>query len=270
MSAWSTLLDVIEVERDGADVADNRTRPPLADEVDVLADVGAVEGERVALRPGPRRCRCRRRGPTASCRCRRRAATVSSPLVAVDEVVAVAAEQGVGAVAAADGVVAGAGVERELRSARRGCRPPASVSVAAEGLHDDVLSALRSGRCAAPSSEVLHLCSVGDHARSSAPVAAAAGGVGVVAAVEQRRRFATPDGGSRLAVVAAEPVDVEHVVASSAPLTLTRVARPLTRLAGAARDQRLVDGGRAVDGHQVGLRRRRRRRSRDRSRRRTR
>ena len=93
----------------------SRTREPLAESVDLLADVGAVEVQRVVAALAVDGVAAVARDPTGS---------VSLPApswarvgadVAVDEVVAAAAEQHVGAVAAAQGVVAGAAVDGEVR-----------------------------------------------------------------------------------------------------------------------------------------------------------
>ena len=106
-------LDAVEVHRDGGDVAGQAHARAVGRDVDVLADVGAVEGQRVL----------------AALAFDGVAAVAGIPLegvvagaelggvgadVAVDEVVAGAADEGLGAVGAGERVVAGAAVDGDV------------------------------------------------------------------------------------------------------------------------------------------------------------
>ena len=72
-------LDAVEVHRDRGDVAGEPHARAVGRDVDVLADVGAVEVHARRCRPGPRRCRCRRPDPTGTCRRRLPSRAVSAP-----------------------------------------------------------------------------------------------------------------------------------------------------------------------------------------------
>ena len=109
-------------------------------------------------------------------------------LVAVEVVVAAAAEQEVGAVAAAEVVVAAAAVDGDLRSARRGCRSAVSEVGAAEAADDEALAAVLS-MPAVPVDVGADLGAVGDDRRSGRRPGAGVGRrVGALAAVDVRDR----------------------------------------------------------------------------------
>ena len=91
-----------------------RTWLAVGGNVEALGGVGAEE-EHLSLPCRRRRCRCRRPDPTRRCRCRPPSRRRRC-LLAVDEVVAVAADERVGALAADDAVVAGAAVDGEVRT----------------------------------------------------------------------------------------------------------------------------------------------------------
>ena len=57
----------------------NSTRPPLAEASKISFAGAAVEQHACRCRPGPRRCRCRRPGPTGTRRCRRPGRPTSLP-----------------------------------------------------------------------------------------------------------------------------------------------------------------------------------------------
>src|SRR5205814_5589344 len=109
-------LDAGEVHRDGGNVAGELHTPMVGRDVDDLADVGAVEQQRVgagaALDGVAAVTWIPDEGVVAGAEVGR---VVAAP--ADDDVVAVAADQRVIAVAAGDGVVAGAAVEREVNEA---------------------------------------------------------------------------------------------------------------------------------------------------------
>ena len=106
--------------RDGGDVAGQAHARAVGGDVDVLADVGAVEVQRVAAALAFDGVAAVARIPLEVVVAGAQQRGVGAD-VAVDEVVAGAAEQQVGAVAAAQRVVAAAAVERQVRSASR-CR----------------------------------------------------------------------------------------------------------------------------------------------------
>ena len=62
------LLDAVDVHGHVAHVAEQPQPAAVGRQVDVLADVGAVELQACRGRPGPRPRRCRRRGSTRTCR----------------------------------------------------------------------------------------------------------------------------------------------------------------------------------------------------------
>ena len=114
-----------------------RTREPLAETSMCSAALEPLKSRR-RCRPGPRRCRCRRPDPTGSGRRRARAARCRC-LVAVDEVVAGAADEQVVAVAAARACRR----RRRRRCVRCGERGDAVLAVdrvvAGEAADDEVL-----------------------------------------------------------------------------------------------------------------------------------
>ena len=121
----------------------NSTRPPLADDVDVLADVGAEEQHRVGAVLALDGVVAVARIPLEDVVAGAQEGEVVA-VVAEDEVVAVAAEEHVGALAAEERVVAGAAVDRQLDDAGRQ-RGRGHAVVAAEGVDDErVVGALRS------------------------------------------------------------------------------------------------------------------------------
>ena len=111
----STLL---QVHRDVADIAEEPHAIAVRRDVDVLADVGAIEQQRVGAGPAFDRVTAVARIPdervVAGAEVRHVVATAAG-----DEVVAVAADQRVVAITAGDRVVARAAIERELDQRRR-------------------------------------------------------------------------------------------------------------------------------------------------------
>ena len=128
-------LDAGEVHGDGGDVAEEAHARAVGGDVDVLADVGAVEVQRVVAALALD-------GVAAVARIPLEVVVAGAQLggvgadVAVDEVVAGAADEHVVAVAAGERVVAGAAVDREAAE-RRDAVAATDHVVAAAGLHVD-------------------------------------------------------------------------------------------------------------------------------------
>ena len=105
-------LDPVQVHGDPGDVARERAHGSRSQDLHVLGDVGAVEGERVGTALALDDVAAVARVPLERVVARAEQRGVGAA-VAVDEVVAAAADQRVRAVAAEQGVVAVAAVERD-------------------------------------------------------------------------------------------------------------------------------------------------------------
>ena len=125
-------LDVVQIHRDGRDVAGEERAPAVGDDIDVLVDVRAEEQHRVDAVLAFDRVVAVARVPLEHVVAGAEQGDVVA-VVAEDEVIAVAAEQHVRALAAEDRVVAGAAVDRQLHDARgqrgRGDRVIAAAAV---------------------------------------------------------------------------------------------------------------------------------------------
>src|SRR5262249_17600150 len=178
-------LDAVEVHGDVAEIAGEPYVAAVGRDVDVLADVGAVEPERVGARLAL--------DPIAAVAGIPLEYIVASaekggvvPLVAVDEIVAIAAEQEIGAIAAQDRVVAGPAVNRHANKRRKIASRGEGV-VATVHVDNEVLG------CADIKEERRGLEPVETHARAvgrdregfGAVATVDLGGVGAVAALEQ-------------------------------------------------------------------------------------
>ena len=142
-------LDAVEVHRDARDVAGQAHARAVGRDVDLLAGIGAVEGQRVlAALPLD--------GVAAVAGIPLEGVVAGAQLcrvgadVAVDVVVAGAAEQGVGPVAAGDRVIAAAAVDGEVRQRPDAVladdRVGATEALDGELLDRGVVDGLRGGR----------------------------------------------------------------------------------------------------------------------------
>ena len=107
------MFDIIHVHGDGAHVSEQARSLAIRGNVDVLADVGAVEQERVEASLTFNDIAAVARIPLGRVVAGAKDHRVVA-LLTVDEVIAVAADQQVGSTASGDHVVAGAAVDGEL------------------------------------------------------------------------------------------------------------------------------------------------------------
>ena len=129
-------LDAVEVHRDAADVAGEADPAAVGRDVDLLGDVGAVEGS-VSSPAWPSTVSLPSPGFQTNVSSPAPRSAVSLPRPPVIDVVAVAAEQTVVAVAAGDRVVARAAVDREADQRGQAVAGGDDV-VAAVGVDDEV------------------------------------------------------------------------------------------------------------------------------------
>src|SRR4051794_28518520 len=204
------LLDAVEVHGDGGDVAGDAYARAVGRDVDVLADVRAVELQRVVAGLAFDGVAAVARVPLEGVGAGAELSGVSAD-VAVDVVVAGPAEQGVGAVAAGDRVIAVAAVDREVRQRADAVLAGDRVR-AAQSLDDELLDAgvvdRRCGgredadRCRGGAGEADGVIGVGPRV---------GGRIGPVATVH-RDRDRAGEGHARVdGVGAAERVDVDVV-----------------------------------------------------------